>query len=104
MSEGPVPTAADAERYPVLLGLAGRRVLVVGGGRVAARRLPALLAAGADVVVVDPGPGAEVERLADQQRLTLRRRPVQPDDLDGAWFVQACTDDAAVNAAVATEA
>ena len=104
MSEGPVPTAAGAERYPVLLGLAGRRVLVVGGGRVAARRLPALLAAGADVVVVDPGPGAEVERLADQQRLTLRRRPVQPDDLDGAWFVQACTDDAAVNAAVAAEA
>ena len=45
----------DHPPYPSGLRLAGRRVLVVGGGQVAQRRIPGLLAAGADVVVVSPG-------------------------------------------------
>lgn len=95
---------AGAERYPVMLGLVGRRVVVVGGGRVAARRLPALLTAGADVLVVDPHPREPIGQLATAGRVALRRQPFAPADLDDAWFVHACTGDAGVNAAVAAEA
>lgn len=91
---------------PYLLGLRleGRRVLVVGGGRVAQRRVPALLDAGAAVVLVSPSVTPSLDDLAARGRLTWERRPYQVGDCDGAWIVQACTDDRAVNTAVAAEA
>jgi uroporphyrin-III C-methyltransferase/precorrin-2 dehydrogenase/sirohydrochlorin ferrochelatase len=91
---------------PYLLGLRldGRRVLVVGGGRVAQRRVPALLAAGAEVVLVSPEATPALEDLAARGELTWERRPYRAGDCDGAWFVQACADDGKVNAAVAAEA
>ncbi|HEX6470782.1 MAG TPA: uroporphyrinogen-III C-methyltransferase [Streptosporangiaceae bacterium] len=87
---------------PYLLGLrlAGRRVVVVGGGRVAQRRVPALLAAGAHVVLVAP----EVTPSLEDLPVEWHRRPYRTGDLDGAWLVQACADDAKVNATVAAEA
>ena len=90
--------------YPLVLRLAGRRVVVVGGGAVGARRLTALLDAEAAVVVVDPAPGDAMEQLAARGAVDLVRRAYAPGDLDGAWLVHACTDDPAVNAAVAAEA
>lgn len=90
--------------YLVGLRLAGRRVLVVGGGRVAGRRVPTLLAAGADVVVVSPDVAIALDDLAARGRLRWYRRSYRRGDLEGAWFVQACTDDSAVNEAVAREA
>ncbi len=91
---------------PYLLGLRleGRRVLVVGGGRVAQRRVPALLDAGAVVVLVSPSVTPSLDDLVARGRLTWERRPYQVGDCDGAWLVQACTDDRAVNTAVAAEA
>ncbi|MFD0687734.1 uroporphyrinogen-III C-methyltransferase [Actinomadura fibrosa] len=91
---------------PYLLGLrlGGRRVLVVGGGRVAQRRVPALLAAGADVVLVSPEVTASLEGLADAGRLVWHRRPYRRGDCAGAWLVQAVTDDAKVNGDVVAEA
>ena len=77
--------AAGAALYPVFLRLAGRRVLVVGGGRVASGRIPALRAAGASVVVVAPEVRAEI---ADQP-VVIERRPFRPSDVDGAWLVVA---------------
>jgi uroporphyrin-III C-methyltransferase / precorrin-2 dehydrogenase / sirohydrochlorin ferrochelatase len=71
--------------YPLHLDLSGRRVLVVGGGPVAARRVRPLLAAGADVRVVAPD-------VADGfPDVPVERRPFRPDDVDGAWLVHACT-------------
>ncbi|EYR64178.1 hypothetical protein N866_14565, partial [Actinotalea ferrariae CF5-4] len=86
-----------------LLGvdLRDRRVLVVGGGTVAARRLPGLVAAGAHVVVVAAHPADDVRVLAAAGQVTLLERPVLEADLEGAWLVHACTGDAAVDAAVA---
>jgi uroporphyrin-III C-methyltransferase/precorrin-2 dehydrogenase/sirohydrochlorin ferrochelatase len=75
---------------------------VIGGGRVAARRVPALLAAGAQVVVVDPTPSSATLELAGQ--LELVRRPFSPGDLSGAWLVHACTSDPQAQAAIAAEA
>src|SRR5512142_1528491 len=87
---------------PYLLGLRleGRRVLVVGGGGVASRRVPALLAAGAEVLLVSPKVAASLEDLAAAGRIRWAARGYQAGDCAGAWLVCACTDDPEVNAAV----
>ncbi|MBV9921293.1 MAG: uroporphyrinogen-III C-methyltransferase, partial [Pseudonocardia sp.] len=90
------------EPYLAGLDLARRRVVVVGGGSVAQRRLPGLLAAGAVVEVVAPRVTPAVEAMAGELRWTAR--PYLDGDLDGAWYAIACTDDPDVNAAVAAEA
>lgn len=93
--------------YLVGLRLTGKKVVVVGAGSVAQRRLPLLIASGADVHVVSPAATPVVEALADNPDgtgITLTSREFQNDDLDGAWYVLAATDDEAVNAAVADEA
>jgi uroporphyrin-III C-methyltransferase/precorrin-2 dehydrogenase/sirohydrochlorin ferrochelatase len=92
---GPAP-------YPVGLRLSGRRVLVVGGGNVAQRRVPALLAAGAVVDVVSPVVTPALEGMLDE--ITWHPRGFRDADLDGAWYVIAATDDPAVNAAVSAGA
>ena len=71
--------------FPAFLNLASRRVVVVGGGRVAASKLEALLAAGADVTVVAPDVRPEIER----RGVIVVRRPFEDADLDGAWWVVA---------------
>jgi uroporphyrin-III C-methyltransferase / precorrin-2 dehydrogenase / sirohydrochlorin ferrochelatase len=71
--------------FPAFLNLASRRAVVVGGGPVAASKLEALLAAGADVTVVAPDVRPEIERSG----VTVVRRPFQDADLDGAWWVVA---------------
>jgi uroporphyrin-III C-methyltransferase / precorrin-2 dehydrogenase / sirohydrochlorin ferrochelatase len=86
--------------YPVMLSLAGRRAVVVGGGNVALRRTRALLEAGANVVVIAP---SVVTELADLPVAILPRR-YRDGDLAAAWLAHAATDDPAVNALVADEA
>jgi uroporphyrin-III C-methyltransferase / precorrin-2 dehydrogenase / sirohydrochlorin ferrochelatase len=91
---------------PYLLGLRleGRRVVVVGGGAVASRRVPALLDAGADVLLVSPKVTASLEHLSTAGRISWQAREYSPGDCAGAWLVCACTDSLGVNAAVAAEA
>jgi len=84
-------------QYPVNLVLDGRRCLVVGGGRVAARKVEGLLACGAQVKVVAPRIHADLRVLPE---LMIEERPWVPDDLRGIWLVIAATDDAGVNRAV----
>ena len=91
-----VPTA----RYPLMLSMAGRRAVVVGGGQVALRRVQSLLESGADVVVIAPSVVAE---LADLPVAILRRR-YRDGDLSAAWLAHAATDDPDVNSLVAAEA
>lgn len=95
---------ADTPAYPVALRLAGRRVVVLGAGQVAQRRLPGLLSAGADVLLVSPSATPAVEAMADAGELAWERRPYRPGDLDGAWYVVIATDDAGANAAASAEA
>ncbi|MCV7223237.1 uroporphyrinogen-III C-methyltransferase [Mycolicibacterium elephantis] len=91
--------------YLVGLRLTGKKVVVVGGGTVAQRRLPLLVANGADVHVITPAATPAVEAMSKQQPgITLELREFREGDLDGAWYVIAATDDAAVNAAVVAEA
>jgi uroporphyrin-III C-methyltransferase/precorrin-2 dehydrogenase/sirohydrochlorin ferrochelatase len=93
-----------SELYPIGLRLEGLRVLVVGGGTVATRRVPALLAAGADVVLVAPSLTPALQDLATAGRLQWLARRFEPGDLDGVWLVHVAIDDPAAAAAVSDAA
>ncbi|MFP3990128.1 uroporphyrinogen-III C-methyltransferase [Streptomyces sp. E11-3] len=95
---------ADHPAYPVGLRLTGRRVVVIGGGQVAQRRLPALLAAGADITLISPTATASVEAMADTGEITWHRRPYAEGDLADAWYALIATSDHAANEAASAEA
>ena len=85
---------------PLLLDIAGRRVVVVGGGTVATRRVEKLLAAGARIDVIAPAVSDELARLP----VRIVAREFSEADVAGAWLVFACTDAPTVNAVVAASA
>lgn len=87
--------------YLVGLRLAGKKVVIVGGGSVAQRRLPLFIAHDAEVHVIAREATPAVEAMAG---ITLTLREYRVGDLDGAWYAIAATDDPAVNAAVVAEA
>jgi uroporphyrin-III C-methyltransferase/precorrin-2 dehydrogenase/sirohydrochlorin ferrochelatase len=87
--------------YLVGLRLTGKKVVVVGGGTVAQRRLPLLIANGADVQVITRSATPAVEGMSG---ITLTLREFRDGDLDGAWYAIAATDDPDVNTAVVAEA
>jgi len=87
--------------YLVGLRLTGKKVVVVGGGSVAQRRLPLLIASGADVHVISRSATPAVEAM---ERITVSVREYTDGDLDGAWYAIAATNDPKVNAAVVAEA
>jgi uroporphyrin-III C-methyltransferase / precorrin-2 dehydrogenase / sirohydrochlorin ferrochelatase len=95
----PMPASADAALFPAFLKLAGKRVLVVGAGPVAASKLEGLLIAGALVKVVAPD---VVEAIA-QAPVEIARRPFDESDLDDVWYVVAAAPPP-VNRAVAAAA
>ena len=83
------------------VSLTGRRVVLVGGGSVTARRLTRLVAEGAHVVVVAPQLSPEVRALIDDHGLPWRAHAVRRSDIDRAWFVHTATGDREVDAQVA---
>ncbi|MER5970929.1 uroporphyrinogen-III C-methyltransferase [Streptomyces sp. NPDC002055] len=97
-------TENAATAYPVGLRLAGRRVVVLGAGEVAQRRLPGLLAAGADVLLVSPSATPSVEAMAEAGELRWERRRYREGDLAEAWYVVITTDDPEANATASAEA
>jgi len=84
---------------PLFVTLAGRRVVLVGGGTVAAAKLRQLQAVGADVLVVAPSVHEDIVRTG----VTVARRPFEARDLEGAWLVVAAATPE-VNRAVAAAA
>ncbi|RKR87880.1 uroporphyrin-III C-methyltransferase/precorrin-2 dehydrogenase/sirohydrochlorin ferrochelatase [Micromonospora pisi] len=93
-----------ANPYPLGLRLAGHRVLVVGGGAVATRRVPALLDAGALVEVVAPELTPALRAQVDAGRVRWTARPFEPADVDGAWLVQVAVNDPVAAEAVSVAA
>lgn len=97
-------SSEHAVPYPAGLILEGRRVVVVGGGRVAQRRVPALIAAGAKVEVVSPSLTPALEGLLGSGEITWHQARFSADVLDEAWYVIAATQHAEVNEAVSAAA
>ncbi len=94
----------DFPTYPAGLILGGRRVVVVGGGHVAQRRVPHLIAVGADVHVVSPDVTPAIEGMVGSGEVTWHRRGFEDADLDETWYVIAATDDRSVNEQVSAAA
>lgn len=90
--------------FPLFLDLRGRRVLVVGGGAVAVRKIGALLEAAAEVAVVAPALETELAALVRDKRIAHLGTEFAAAQLDDAWLAIAATDDPAVNRAVADAA
>ena len=85
---------AEHPAYPVGLRLTGRRVVVLGGGQVAQRRLPALIAAGADVLLVSPVRHPLRGGHGGRRRDPLGARAATQDgDLADAWYALIATGD-----------
>ena len=90
--------------YPICLDINDRHCIVIGGGRVAARKVQGLLDHGARVTVISPELTGELAALHAADRLAWRERPYREGDLGGAFLVIAATDDPQVQARVHAEA
>lgn len=97
-------TTTGSPAYLTGLLLQGRKVVVVGGGCVARRRVPKLLDAGARVEVIAPEVHSRLAGLAEAGAITWHARAFEPSDLDGAWYVLALTNSPEANSAIVAEA
>jgi siroheme synthase, N-terminal domain len=90
--------------YPVMLQLRGERCIIIGGGRIAERKVQGLLEAGADqVILVSPQITLRLQELAAGGLLQWQCRTYQPSDAEGARLLFAATDDAGLNRLIAED-
>lgn len=94
----------DHPAYPVGLRLHGRRTVVIGGGQVAQRRLPQLIATGAVITLISPSATASVEAMADAGEIRWEHRRYQDGDLADTWYALVASSDTAANDAASAEA
>ena len=87
--------------YPLFLKISGKSCVVVGGGKVALRKVNDLLEAGAQVTVVAEIPDPLIEELSQKGEIRLFKRLFMPEDVENTFLVFAATDDNAVNAEIA---
>jgi precorrin-2 dehydrogenase/sirohydrochlorin ferrochelatase len=90
--------------YPVCLDLKNRKCAVVGGGKVAERKVQSLLKAKARVKVISPRISPGLRRLAAAKKISLARSVYQKRSLKGAFLVIAATDDEKINRRVSCDA
>jgi len=90
--------------YPIFLQIAGRNVLIVGGGEVAARKVETLLRYGARITVVATHIAEFITEMASSGRLMVRSRAYSADDIEDQFLVVAATNDTKVNRQVALDA
>lgn len=86
-----------AHLYPIYLHLAGKKCLVVGGGKVAERKVATLLEYEASIRVVSPRAEQNILTWSDQGLLDWRRGVFQPQDLDDVFLVFIATGDEDIN-------
>ncbi len=90
-------SADEISSYPLLLNLEGKKCVVIGGGEVATRKVRSLCDAGAEIMVVAPDVGEEIEGLAEEGVVKWFNRTYREGDFKGAVLGFACTDDASLN-------
>jgi precorrin-2 dehydrogenase / sirohydrochlorin ferrochelatase len=89
--------------YPIYLDIEDRNVVIIGGGNVCARKAETMMKYGARVTIVSPEFTDEIEQWAREGSLTIRRKPYEDSDLDGANIVIASTDHQDVNEQIAAD-
>jgi len=90
--------------YPIFLNLAKRKCLVVGGGKIAERKVLSLLKSGASVTLVSPKLTPPLQELADRDKIHLIRSEFQKNHLEGFYLVIGATDREEINTCIAGEA
>ena len=90
--------------YPAFLDLTDKKAVVIGGGKVAERKVRGLIKAGASVKVVSPSLTAGLERLSEKGKVSCVRRNYKKGDLKGAFIVIAGTSSGEINKRVARDA
>ncbi len=90
--------------YPIMLNIEDKVVVVVGGGRIACRKIVDLLQAGAYVTVISPVIHSKIEQLFVENKIAWKNKLFEPDDLDSALIVIAATNSETVNTFVASSA
>jgi precorrin-2 dehydrogenase/sirohydrochlorin ferrochelatase len=103
MPESPGPVLPSVY-YPVFLNLKDRKVVVVGGGKVAERKMVILMRAGADLTVISPEITGKIEREKKRGRIKHIRRQYRKGDLRGVFLVIAATDSCAINEKISHDA
>ena len=89
--------------FPLFVDVEQKKIVVVGAGRIARRRIQTLLSFGARILVIAPEAVEEIQALAEEGRLTWQKTGWSPEEeaaLDGSLFVLSAADDQAVNEAV----
>jgi siroheme synthase-like protein len=94
----------QSPHYPMFLNISGKRCVVVGGGRVALRKVRALLEHGASIEVISPALCPELIELAKEGQIRASHRCYQPGDLKKALIAIAATDNSDINQQVVKEA
>lgn len=89
---------------PISLDISNKKCIVIGGGRIATRKIESLKATDADIIVISPYVTDELAAMADKGSVTHQDRIYRDGDLDGATLAIAATNDSVVNQAVYDEA
>jgi len=90
--------------HPLLIDVASRPCVVIGGGTVAERKVCALLESGAEVTVISPTVTATIRELADDNKVTHRQRCYEEGDLKGSVIAYCATNRRAVNQTIRSDA
>lgn len=89
---------------PIFVNIEGKRCVVVGGGKVAERKVLRLLKFGAQVTVVSPEITKRLSRLAEEGKIEYRRGKYDPRDIENALLVVAATSDRETNQRIVRDA
>lgn len=87
----------NKQYFPLFVDISDKKIVVVGAGKIAARRVKTLVDFGAAIVVVAPQISQELEQMEQEHKITIIRREYQREDIYDAWMVLATTDNHKLN-------
>ncbi|MEH7013886.1 NAD(P)-binding protein [Neobacillus niacini] len=86
--------------YPIMLRLEGKKVVVIGGGKVAERKVTGLLGSGSRIIVISPNATDELKGLASSGKIEWLEKSFSKQDIEGAFLIFAATNDKALNQSI----
>ena len=86
--------------YPVMLRLDGKKVVIIGGGKVAVRKVSGLLESGARIIVICPEVNEELKQLVKERQIEWQQKSFSKEDITDAFMIFAATNDEKINQSV----